>query len=233
MVFLWILLGLILFIALLCAIPLRLRIRLDEQFSLLAGIGPLVLFRTPKPFRPVDLRDFTYRKHRKRLQKEQQAKLKKKQKKKRLEDKKQQKKNTAAAKVGEIEKTAAEAGKKENKLEGILSLVSCVLDGLPGLFGGFKCRIFLLDVTAGGKEAADTARNFAILSQSLAYLLEFLDNKTHFVRPRENTVAIRADFLLAKTRVKADFYLQIRIGQILGTVIGIAFSYIKTMIRVS
>lgn len=232
MVFLWILAGIVLFIAILCAIPLRLRIRLEDTFTLLAGIGPLVLFRTPVPPPSVNLRDFTYKKHQKRLQKERADRLKKKQKKEqrtaRKEAKKEQK--TAAAEK-ELRKTASEAGKKDNKLEGILSIVSCVLDGLPGLFGGFKCRIYALDITAGGKEAAEVAKNFAILSQSLAYLLEFLDNKTRFVRPKEETIAMRADFLLAKTVVRADFYLQIRIGQILGSLLGIGFNCIKTMIR--
>ncbi len=231
MIFLWILLGIVLFFALLGAIPLRLRIRLEEQFTLLAGIGPIVLFRIPKVPKPVDLRDFTYEKHRKRLEKERAARLKKKQKKQQSDEKKQLKKNLAADKAQKVQKTAEEAGRKENKLEGILSLVSCVLDGLPGLFGGFKCRIYHLDITVGGKEAADTAKSFGIFSQSLAYLLEFLDNKTRFVRPKEETIAIRADFLSAKTQVRADFYLQIRVGQILGTVFGIAFSYIKTLIR--
>ncbi|MBQ3177229.1 MAG: hypothetical protein IJB52_05380 [Clostridia bacterium] len=231
MIFLWILLGIVLFFALLGAIPLRLRIRLEEQFTLLAGIGPIVLFRIPQVPNPVDLRDFTYEKHRKRLEKERAARLKKKQKKQLSDEKKQLKKNSAADKAKKVQKTAEEAGRKENKLEGILSLVSCVLDGLPGLFGGFKCRIYHLDITVGGKEAADTAKNFGIFSQSLAYLLEFLDNKTRFVRPKEETIAIRADFLSAKTQVSADFYLQIRVGQILGTVFGIAFSYIKTLIR--
>ena len=231
MIFLWILLGIVLFFALLGAIPLRLRIRLEEQFTLLAGIGPIVLFRIPKVPKSVDLRDFTYEKHRKRLEKERAAQLKKKQKKQQSDEKKQLKKNLAADKAKKVQKTAEEAGQKENKLEGILSLVSCILDGLPELFGGFKCRIYHLDITVGGKEAADTAMNFGIFSQSLAYLLEFLDNKTRFVRPKEETIAIRADFLSAKTQVRADFYLQIRVGQILGTVFGIAFSYIKTLIR--
>lgn len=231
MVVLKILIGVILFFALLGAIPLRLRIRLEEQFTLLAGIGPLVLFRMPKKPKPVDLRDFTYNKHQKRLKKERAARLKKKQKKQLSDEKKLQKKNAAAEKAKKIKDTAADAGKKENKLEAILSLVNCVLDGLPGLFGGFKCRIYRLDVTVGGKEAADTAKNFGIYSQTLAYLLEFLDNKTHFVRPREETIAIRADFLAEKTKVQADFTLQIRIGQIFGTVFGILFSYIKTLIR--
>ena len=102
MVFLWILLGIILFFILLGAIPLRLRIRLEEQFTLLAGIGPLVIFRMPKIQKPVDLRDFTYEKHRKRLEKERAARLKKKQKKLQNDEKKQQKKNSAAEKAKEV-----------------------------------------------------------------------------------------------------------------------------------
>ncbi|MBR5445669.1 MAG: hypothetical protein IKV57_06080 [Clostridia bacterium] len=234
MVFLKILLGIVLFCVLIGAIPLRVRIRLEDEFTVLAGIGPLVLFRTPAKKKPVNLRDFTYKKHQKRLQKERAALLKKKQKKlessARKEQKKQQK-NEEKEKARQLEKTTAAANKKENKLEAILDIVSCVLEGLPKLFGGFKCRIYRLDVTAGGRDAAEAAKNFAILSQSMAYLLEFLDNKTRFVRPKPETVAVRVDFLLEKTRFEGDFYLQIRIGQILGPIFGIAFNCIKVLIR--
>ncbi|MBR4961494.1 MAG: hypothetical protein IKY52_11410 [Clostridia bacterium] len=234
MVFLKILLGIVLFCVLLGAIPLRVRIRLEEEFTVLAGIGPLVLFRIPKKKKPVNLRDFTYRKHQKRLRREQAARLKKKQKK--LEssarkEQKKQKKHEASEKAAELEKTTAAANKNENKLAAILDIVSCVLDGLPKLFGGFKCRIYRLDVTAGGREAADAAKNFAVLSQSMAYLLEFLDNKTRFVLPKPGTVAVRVDFLREKTHVEGDLYLQIRVGQILRAVFGIAFGCVKALIR--
>ncbi len=239
MLFLWILLGIVLFFALLCAIPLRLRIRLEEAVMLEAGIGALVLLRIPKVKKPVRLSDFTYEKHQKRLAKEAATAERKKQKAKAKADKKAAKsqrkkaKDTSAAKVGEITEAARDAGKKENKLAGILSLVQCVLSALPGFFGGFRCKIYCLDVTVGGKDAADAAKNFAVYSQSLAYLLEFLTLKTRFVKPRENTIAIRADFLSEKTKVKADLYLQLRVGQILATVLGIGARYIKKLVKKS
>ncbi len=239
MLFLWILLGIVLFIALLCAIPLRLRIRMDDTVTLTAGIGPLALVRIPKKQKPVKLSDFTYAKHRKRLAKEaakaerKKIKAKKKADKKAAKSERKKAKESAAAKVGEITKTADAAGKKENKLAGILSLVQCVLSALPGLFGGFKCKINYLDVTVGGKDAAEAAKSFALYSQALSYLLEFLTLKTRFVKPRENTVAIRPDFLSEKTEVKADLYLQIQVGQILATVLGIGVRYIKKLVKKS
>jgi len=229
-VFLKILLGIVIFFVILCALPLRVRIRLEETFTLMAGIGPLVLFRMPGKKKTVRLRDFTYEKHQKRLAKDRAARLKKRQKKQQSAAKKEQKKN-AAAKASELKEAAAAAHKKENKLEGILSLVSCVLDALPGFFGAFKCRIYRLDITAGGKDAAEAARNFGILSQSTAFLLEFLDNKTHFVPPKADTVAVRVDFLAEKNRFQADLYLQIRVGQILGTVFAILIPYVKSLIH--
>ena len=107
MVFLKILLGIVLFCVLIGAIPLRVRIRLEDEFTVLAGIGSLVLFRTPAKKKPVNLRDFTYKKHQKRLQKERAALLKKKQKKlessARKEQKKQQK-NEENEKARQLEK---------------------------------------------------------------------------------------------------------------------------------
>ncbi len=237
MLFLWILLGIVLFFALLCAIPLRLRIRLDKSVILEAGIGPLVLVRIPQAQKPVRLSDFTYAKHQKRLAREVAKAERKKRKAKEKADKKaarsQRKKarEAVSTKTREITEAARDADKKENKLSGILALVQCILKALPGFFGGFQCRIYSLDVTVGGKDAADTAKNFAVYTQALSYLLEFLTLKTRFVRPKENTVAIRADFLSKKTEVKADLHLQLRVGQILSTVLGIGFSYIQSLVK--
>jgi hypothetical protein len=115
MTFLWVLVGIILFFALLGAIPLRLRIQLEEQFALSAGIGAIPLFRMPKMPKPVDLRDFTYARHQRRLEKEHNARLKKKQKKQKKNEKKQLKKDTAADKANDVQKTAEDAGKKESE----------------------------------------------------------------------------------------------------------------------
>ena len=231
MVFLKIILGLFIFILLLCALPLRIRIRAEDEFGLSAGIGAVVLYRFPGKKRPVRLRDFTYKKHQKRLIKERENLLKKKAKKQKREAQKEEKKNAAALKKEEIRKTAENASKADNKREGILTLVGCVLDALPGFFGSFQCKIYRLDVTAGGKDAAEAAVHFGILSQSTALLLELLDNKTKLIPPKEGNLAVRVDFLAEKNRIEADLHLQIRVGQIFGTVFAILIPYLKSLIH--
>lgn len=207
--------------ALLLSLPLRLRIRVDVDgaFAVQLLLGPFVLLQIPKVEKPVDLRQFTYRKHQKRLAKEQ-AKQAKKTKKPKAE-----KKNAAKRKA--LQEGAAEAEKKENKLEGILCMVRCVFHVLPKLYGVLRCQISHLEVVVGGDEITDTALHYGILSQSMACLLEYLTESSHLVPPEPEVLTIRADFLAKKTTVQADISFMIRVGQIFSLFFGFVFRYIS------
>jgi len=178
----------------------------------------------------VNLKDFTYQKHQKRLQKEKEAKLRAKEKKKKKEAAKTARKSKAESKKQAVAEAAKDAHTQENKLQGILDLVLCILQVLPNFFGGFKCRIYKMEITVGGKEAADIAKSYGVFAQSTAYVLEILSLHTHLVKPRAGTVVVRPDFLLEKTRYDMDLYLQIRVGQILHTGVSFLIAYMKKQI---
>jgi len=233
MIIVYILAGILAFFLLLCLIPLRIRIKLHDELILTAGIGAVTLFRIPKKTLPphVKLKDFTFAKHQKRIVKDAAAHEKRKAKQTKKSEAKKLKKEQAAQKKEEAKANAGEHDSDQDildKISGILELVELVLDELPRLFGRFHCRISRLHVIVGGKDAAATAKNFGILSQSAAYLLEILDNKTHLKKPKNGSIVVKADFLRDKTDFDIDFILQVRVGSILHTGISLLIGFIRT-----
>ena len=80
-ILLYILLGIILLVGLLLSFHIKIYLHLGDELHLRAGLGPIMLKLAPKkPPKPIDLRDYTYEKHQKRLEKDRKAALKKKQK---------------------------------------------------------------------------------------------------------------------------------------------------------
>ncbi|MBQ7921797.1 MAG: DUF2953 domain-containing protein [Clostridia bacterium] len=236
MIILYILAGIAAFILLLCLIPLRVRIKVHDSFSLTAGIGAITLFRIPEKKKKthVDLRDFTYNKHRKRLEKEAAASEKRNQKLAQKKEAKRLKKEQAAKKKEEAKQHAAEHGTDtplSEKISGILELVELVLDELPNLFGRFHCRINRLHVIVGGKDAASAAVNFGIISQAAAYLLEILDNKTRLHKPKNNSIVVKVDYIREKSDFDLDITLQVRVGGILRTVFSLLVGFIRTKMK--
>ena len=64
----------VLIIALILSLRVKVFLRLEDVLTLRAGLGPVVLRILPKKQKEIDLRDFTYEKHQKRLKKEQKKK---------------------------------------------------------------------------------------------------------------------------------------------------------------
>lgn len=207
----------LLFWILVFAIPIRVRFQVGEKedFAVQLLLGPFVLLRIPKPQKPLDLRQFTYAKHQKRLAKEA-AKQKKKSK------KPSQKRSVQQS----LQSSTAEAKQKSNKLEGLLHLIRALFRGLPDLYGAMRCRIYRLEVVVGGDDAADVALHYGILSQSLACLLEYLSQSSHLHPVEPEALVVRADFLSPKTTVEADLSFQLRIGALVKLLIRVAIGFV-------
>ena len=92
MIILYILLGIVLFIALLFSLHLKFYLKIDGTTTIHAGLGPIVLKLLPKKdAKAIDLRNFTYEKHQKRLEHDRKAALKKAEKKAKKTKKKKRK----------------------------------------------------------------------------------------------------------------------------------------------
>lgn len=231
-ILLYILLGIAALLGVILSMRLKIYIRMTDTFGLRAGLGPVVLTLAPaKPKKPVDLKDFTYEKHRKRLQKEQARARKKAEK---AEQKKQ-----AKALAKEAEKTAREeAAAEENgepvkkfTLEAILGIIEFVLEEFPRFTSYIHTEIRMLDITVAGKDAADCAKKYGIIAQLTSYLLEILDNGTALKPVKADAVSVRADFLAAKTVYKMDIRIRLRLFSIVRVGFHTLVWFIKTKIK--
>ena len=73
MIALYIILGIVLFFALLFSMKIKFYVRLTDELRIRAGFGPVLLTLVPKKKRAVRAEDFTFKKHEKRLKKEAEA----------------------------------------------------------------------------------------------------------------------------------------------------------------
>ncbi len=231
-IFLYILLGIVVLLGVILSMRLKIYIRMTDTFGLRAGLGPVVLTIAPaKPKKPVDLADFTYEKHQKRLQKERARALKKAEK---AEQKKQAKALAKEAEKTAKEEAAAEANGEPVKkftLEAILGIIEFVLEEFPRFTSYIHTEIRMLDITVAGKDAADCAKKYGIIAQLTSYLLEILDNGTALKPVKADAVAVRADFLAAKTVYKLDIRIKLRLFSIVRVGFHTLVWFIKSKIK--
>lgn len=213
MIVLYILLAIIFLLALLFSFHIKFYLQLEDELEIHAGIGPIVLKLTPKKQKKITLSDFTYEKHRKRLEKERKAAAKKASKKAAKDEKKRQ----AKALADQAEKTTASAdeAQDENKLSSIIDIISFILEEFPRFVSYFKTEIRMLDITVGGKDADAIARKYGKISALTALLIELLDSKTNMKQINPGAVQVRADFIAPKTKYRLHIRIKLRLFSIL------------------
>ena len=217
MVFLYILLGIAAFFALIFWMKVKVYIRFDDTLTLRAGYGPIVLTLAPKkPKKPVRVEDFTYEKHQKRLERERKAALKKAEKKKRRDEKKKAE-SEKSRKADHLHKKAADLAEEgndapvEDKIGFILSLVKFGLGELGRFPSYIHTDVRMLDITVAAGDAAKTAVTYGAVSAAVANLMEILRTKTAFKKRSDAQIAVRADFLADKPTFRADISFKLRV----------------------
>lgn len=209
MILLYILLGIILLFALLFSLNLKFYIRLEDELTIHAGVGPVILKLAPKKEKEIDLADFTYEKHMKRLEKERKAAQKKAAKKSAKDEKKRRQK--ALTEEAQKAASSAEQAEDENKLAPILDIISFALGEIPRFFSYFHADIRLLDITVGGADADVIARKYGKVSALVSLLIELLDSKTKLKKIKSGAVQVRADFLREKITYKLHIRIKLRV----------------------
>ena len=220
MIALYILLGIVLFFALLFSMKIKVYLRLTDALRVRAGFGPVMLTLVPKKERVVKAKDFTWEKHQKRLRKEAEAKRKKDGKAalKKAAKAEKAKKKAEAARLAEAAEKAAEATEEErdtNKLETILALVEFALEEIPRFVSYFETDVVMLDIAVGAKEAADTAVKYGRISALVSVLLELLNNKTRMKSRKNALIRVEPDFLAEKTVFKVEFKFRLRLFSVI------------------
>ena len=216
-ILLYILLGIVLLLALIFSLRVKVYIRLEDELKVRAGLGPVVLTVVPsKPKKPLNEKDYTYKKHQKRLENDRAQALKKAEKKAAKKAKKEaqaadKKKAQKLAKEAEEAAANPDESRASDKLETILSLVSFGVGELGRLASWLHTDIKKLDITVGGPDAAAVALNYGRISAAAALLIELLDHRTALKKRPKREVDVRADFLAEKTVFKVDMSFKLRL----------------------
>ena len=202
----WIPLGILLFIVILFALPISIRIAYKDEVRLWVGLPGLYFPILPKKKKKIRLRRFTAKNYRKLREKDRLAKEAEKQRK--LEKARKKKASSALKKQEKGKKLPPEEKTDEPSVVSlILPLVGSVLDKFAGRI---RVKVIRVDITVGGSDAAQIGILYGAVSQGVAYLMELIAQKTRFSRAHRSMVRVNADFLLAKT--KADMHLIFRLS---------------------
>lgn len=218
MLILKILAGIVLFLALLLSLRFKLDVALYDQLLLRVGLGPVMITLSPSKKRRIDPKQFTYKKHQRRLNRDRKRALKKAEKKKRK-----------ASVAGE--KTLKKEAKEKPSLEFIIALLECILQELGVFAKCVRTEIKTLEITVGGKDAAAIGKSYGVISQSVEYLIELLRLKTNLKIGKDSSVAVRADFLLEKNRFNVHIKLNFRLFSVLRMGGRILLWYIRQKIK--
>ena len=168
-----------------------------------------------KPPKPVDLRDYTYEKHQKRLEKDRKAALKKKLKAaEKAEQKRQDKLLAEKAEAAQAAIEEAENAPDEVKLFTIFEIIEFAVTELGRLASYMKTDVRMLSVTVGGKDPEKTAKTYGALCAAVPLLLEFLEARTSMHALRPNTIDLNADFTTDKIKFRVDFWFRLRLFSI-------------------
>lgn len=212
MIFLYIIAGLLLLVALI--LMLRIRITVSYRNSdgcegspaVYLGIGPARIKLYPKKEEKLKLSDYSPKKYRRLMEST---------------------KSMPAAK-----------GKTKKKKDGDTMLpggvgetFELVTELVEKFTGHLRCEVFDLRISVGTGDAATTALSYAAVSSAVQFLLETVDNFTDLRVKHPRNVFVEPDFdgdgLLCDIRVR----FSIRVLNVLRAGKGFILNYLRTMIR--
>lgn len=198
---------------------------------------------TPKEKKPPKLSDFTPKKYRKRLEKDEKLRLKqeaKKAKKQAEKERKKAEKKAAeeAAKKGLPPPDSDKKKKKDKKKKGLADIMELVLIGLSAVKGLFKSfgkhfriEAVRLKIAVGGEDAASIAILYGIVVQFVTYLCHMLPAITNFKVRKPEDVAVTADFLSDKLTMDLHFIFRIRVWHLFAMVFAAGIGAVKQFIK--
>ncbi len=196
---------------------------------------------TPKEKKPPKLSDFTPKKYRKRLAKDEKLRLKQEAKKVKKQAEKERKKAEQKA-----AKEAAQKGlpppdgkkKKEKKKKEpaeIMELVLVGLDALKGLFRSFgkhfRIEAVRLKIAVASEDAASTAILYGIVVQFVTYLCHALAAITNFEVKKPDQIAVTADFLSDKLTMDLHLVFRLRVWHVFAMVFAAGIGAVKRMLK--
>ena len=224
MTWLWILLTVLAVFLLILFVNVKIRVGYREDVTVAISVMGIRIPLVPKRKKKIRLRDFTLKKHQKRLSRESEKEKKRRQK---QIDKDRKKKAAKEAKKKEKAKKLpkdSEVSDEPSMVSLLLSTVAAVLDKF---FGKLRIEVARVRITVGGEDAAKTAITYGIVAQGVAYLFQLLEQKTRFYRKKNEYISVVPDFLAKKTT--ADISLVFSVN--LWLFINVAFTALIRIIK--
>lgn len=201
MIALYILGGILLLTVLLCLLPVGIRIKYDNDFSLFVSIGFINVRVIPAKQKKIRVSDYSERKL-ERQRKRQQKKDAEKERKNTAGTKKEKKDSVLAARLKNLD-TAPDM------IEQLYDMLLIVSDKFAKRL---TVKIFRLDAIIGSDNAAKTAILYGGACNAAMLISAFLDQHMTVKKRRGASVNIAPDFLAEKPLVSADAQMTVTLG---------------------
>lgn len=129
------------------------------------------------------------------------------------------------------EKKPSEKPKKQKKNDGtpIAEKISVIIKLVRILFSRFfkhlRLDVSKILVTVGGSDAASAAITYGVVSQSVAYLLEYLDKHLKISKKRKGEINVLCDFTAENTVFDIKISASLSVWQVLDIGVSLAYNY--------
>lgn len=193
--------GILLFIALLLLIPVGIRIKYNGDFSLFVKIGPVSKQLIPKKEKKIKISYYSEKNVERRKKKQQKKAAKKKKAKKPSGGTAEKKDSVLAVRL----KSADTAPDMIARLYDMLVLVT------DRFAKRLHIKIFRLDAVVGSDNAAKTALLYGGACSLAGCIASFLAQHTELKQKRKS-INVTPDFLAEKTTAEADVLAYVRFG---------------------
>lgn len=110
------------------------------------------------------------------------------------------------------------------KIDTVVSLVKILFSRF---FKHLRLDVSRILISVGGEDAAKTAITHGIISQSVAYLLDFLDNRIKISKKRKGQINVFCDFTSETVTYDISISASLSAWQLLDIAISLAYNYFK------
>ena len=225
---LYIFLGIVLALFLIFSIKARVKLEFNEELRVTVQILCFnIVVSPPKEKKPVNIGDYSFKKHQKRLRSNYQSYLKKQEKK----EKKKIKKAEAKAKKAEQKKLDKKNKVKKPPSRSVVDWVNIAGAVIGALFSKFAKKLHIkvarLNIKVATGDAATTAIVYGAAVQSVAYIIEILQRITNIDGLKNAEISVTPDYLSEETSLDLCFVFSLRIRHVFEILFGTLGKAIK------
>ncbi len=204
-------------------LQVKLVIKFDGQPEIVVKVLGIPFKLVPRK-KKIKLRAFSAKKYRRMLLRDEEN-ARKAEEKKRLKD--AEKKAKKEAEKAE-KKRKKEEGIKELEANPIKVLLRIVFKVLARFARHIRIDVFKIRISVGGSDATAVAMLYGVLSQSVWYVAEALDQVVHFKLKGERDISVFPDYLSGKLEADIHVAVRLRVIHVLDTALFFLIGFVKT-----